>query len=253
MTEMSPRKRSNCMACDLRQVMVCADVTATELEDFHTWIDDLAIPPGGTVFGANSPANGVYCIRSGMVKLTRFSSSGTQRIVRIVKRGDVVGMEALFSEFFEHAAIAVGEVVACRIPIANFRRMVEANGTLQRRLFEKSQHALHEAETWLSELAGGTAHARERMARLLLRMREGSTNRIHRFNLEDIGGMLGITIETASRVLSDFNRQGLITKHTAGKEKRFYSADIAALEKIAKGDPAEQIAHMAHRTVRFGT
>ena len=227
--------RSNCGACDLREVMVCSDVTVDQLADFHTWIDDMTIPSGGVVFNTDAPADGVYCIRAGIVKLVKYSTSGAQRIVRIVKRGDVAGIEAVFSESFEHTAVAVGEVVACRIPVVNFRRMIEANPTLQRRLLEKSQQALREAETWLSELAGGTAQARERMARLLLRLREGSTNRIHRFNLEDIGAMLGITIETASRVLADFTRLGLLTKRSAGAAMRYYNADISGLEKIADG------------------
>jgi CRP/FNR family transcriptional regulator len=233
-----PKKqgRSNCNACNLRHVMVCSDVTVDELADFHTWIDDLTIPAGGVLFNMNEPADGVYCIRAGMVKLVKYSNTGAQRIVRIVKRSDVAGIEGIFSPAFEHTAVAVGEVVACRIPLANFRRMIESNPSLQHRLLEKSQQALREAETWLSELAGGSAQARERMARLLLRLRDGSTDRIHRFNLEDVGAMLGITIETASRVLADFTRQGLLTKRNAETSMRYYSADIQRLEKIAAGD-----------------
>lgn len=233
------RGRSNCGACDLREVMVCSDVTVDQLADFHTWIDDLTIPSGGIVFNAEAPTDGVYCIRAGIVKLVSYSNSGALRIVRIVKRGDVAGMEAVFADCFDHTAVAVGEVVACRIPVDNFRRMIEANPTLQRRLLEKSQQALREAEAWLSELAGGTAQARERLARLLLRLREGQTERIHRFTLEDIGAMLGITVETASRVLADFSRQGLLTKRSAGAGGRYYTADIAALERIAAGGDDE--------------
>lgn len=229
------RKRSNCMACGLRDIMICSDVRVEELADFHTWIDDLTVSSGNTLFSADTPVDGIYCIRSGMIKLIRFSSSGAQRIVRIVKRGDVAGLEAVFSQFHEHTAVAVGPVTACRIPLANFKRMIEANPSLQSRLLEKSQQALREAETWLSELAGGSAQARERMARLLLRVREGKSNRIYRFSLEDIGAMLGITIETASRILSDFTRQGVLTKHSSGNERRYFGADIAALEKIADG------------------
>lgn len=246
--EPKKRGRSNCGACELRDVMVCSDVTVDELDDFHTWIDDMAIPPNGVIFNSNTPADGVYCIRAGTVKLVKYSSNGAQRIVRIVKHSDVAGMEAVFSENFEHTAIAVGEVVACRIPMANFRRMIEANPTLQRRLLSKSQEALREAEVWLSELAGGAAQARERMARLLLRLRDGKTARIHRFSLEDIGSMLGITIETASRILADFTRTGVLTKRSAGTGMRYYNADIEALEKIAASEeaPAQPV-----RVVRF--
>lgn len=230
-----PKKkgRSNCGACDLRTVMVCSDVTVEELDDFHTWIDDLLIPAGGVMFNTNAPADGVYCIRSGTVKLVKYSSSGNQRIVRIAKRGDVVGIDAVFSEVYEHTAIAVGEAVVCRIPLPNFRRMIEHNPMLQHRLLEKSQEALREAEVWLSELAGGSAQARERMARLLLRLRDGATGRIHRFGLEDLGAMLGITVETASRILADFTRSGVLTKRSAGVGIRYYNALIPELERIA--------------------
>lgn len=235
-TEKPRKRRSNCIGCNLRQIMICADVSATELSDFHTWIDDLAPPPGETLFKANSPADGIYCIRAGIVKLVRLSKSGTPRIVRIAKHGDVIGLDAVFSESFEHTAIAVSEVRACKIPLMSLNRMLTTNVNLHRRLFERSQLALREAETWLSELAGGTAQARERMARLLLRMREGSTNRIFRFSLEDIGAMLGITVETASRILSDFSKQGILTKKQShASEIRYYSADIGQLEQISDG------------------
>lgn len=225
--------RSDCQSCDLRGVMVCSDVTVDQLADFHTWIDDFVVPPGAALFQAGAPADGIYCIRSGTVKLVKFSSTGNPRIVRIVKRWDVVGMESVFSQVFENTAVAVGEVTVCRIPVENFRRMVEQNPSLQRRLLAMSQQALREAETWLSELAGGSAAAKERMARLLLQLRDGNTDRIHRFSLEDIGAMLGISIETASRILAELTRQGVLTKRAGGPAPRYYQADIPALERIA--------------------
>lgn len=225
--------RSDCKSCDLRDVMLCSDVTVDQLADFHTWIDDFVVSPGGTLFQAGEPTDGIYCIRTGTVKLIKFSSTGAPRIVRIVKRWNVVGMESVFSPTFENTAVAVGEVAVCRIPLENFRNMVVQNPSLQRRLLEMSHQALREAETWLSELAGGSALAKERMARLLLQLRDGKTDRIHRFSLEDIGAMLGISIETASRILAEFTRQGTLTKREGGLVKRYYQADIPALERIA--------------------
>lgn len=235
-------RRSNCIACGLRGVMVCSDVSVEELVGFQTWIDDLTIRRGETIFQANTPASAVYCIRSGFVKLVDYSSAGGQRIVRIVKCGGVAGMEAVFSPSFEHTAVALEDVVACRIAAADFRRMVGANPLLQRRLHEYSHDALREAEAWLSELAGGNAQVHERIARLLLRLRDGQTNRIHRFSLEDVGAMLGITVETACRNLTELTRAGLLTKGGAGEATRYYKADIAGLEKIANGGEAEKAA-----------
>ena len=79
---------------------------------------------GATIFGMGAPTEAVYCIRGGAVKMVRFDPAGGERIVRVLKVGDVAGFESAFADQHDHAAIAVGEVRACRIPIAYFRRFV---------------------------------------------------------------------------------------------------------------------------------
>ena len=224
--------RSDCNACSLRGAMICAEVSVEQLGELHTCIEDLTIRPGQSIFQADAPSAAVFCICAGFVKLVKYSSH-SQRIVCIVQAGGVAGMEALFSPTFKHTAIAMGEVLACRMPAASFRHMVETNPSLQRRLFQYAHQAMLEAETWLSELAGGHAQTRERMARLLLRLRDGGTDRIHRFGLADIAEMLGTTVETVSRIHSEFIRVGLLTKSKSAAPNRCYSADIAGLERVA--------------------
>lgn len=233
----SRKARGNCIDCELRQTMVCSDVTAQELKFFHTWIDSFTAAPGDVLYQMDAPTDGLYCVRSGTVKLVKYSKSGVARIVRILKSGDVGGLEGMFSDKFAHTAVAVGEAKVCRIPLSNFRSMIQDNPALQRRLHEKSQAALEEVETWLSELAGGigAAPAKQRMARLLLYLRDGQSDRIHRFNIEDIGAMLGISMETTSRILSDLARQGLVEKCGTGKVDRHFRADIDGLERLAAG------------------
>ena len=57
-----------------------------------------------------------------------------------------------------------------------------------------------------------------------------------RFPGEDLAAILGITFETVSRVTSDFARRGILRKGQGESGKRYFRADIAALEKIAQGD-----------------
>ena len=224
--------RSNCFACALRQDMVCSDVTLDDLVDFHAGINDFDYSSGATLFGINTPTEAVYCIRAGAVKMVRFEPSGNERIVRVLKLGDVAGLESAFNEHYHSAAIAVGEVRACRIPITYFRRFVATHGSLQARLFEKSQAALQETEAWLAQLVGGTTPARTRIARLLLRLRIGDGERIHRFSVDDMAAIIGNTPETVSRAISEFVRLGLLVK-AGGGSSRYFRGDIAALEKVA--------------------
>lgn len=230
---------SDCMDCGLHEMMVCADIEAERVATFQSAVAPLTIRRGEMLFQADMPAARVYFIRSGFIKMVKYSSNGGQRIVRVIEGGGVAGMETLFSPTFENTAIAMGEVVACSIPAANFRRMIDDNPALQRRLLEHAHLALRQAETWLSELAGGNAKTRERMARLLLCLRDNGSNRIHRFSLEDIGAILGTCVETVCRMLTQFKREGLLTKDSAGFAENatmpFYYADIGRLEAVAAG------------------
>ncbi|MBI4986917.1 MAG: Crp/Fnr family transcriptional regulator [Rhodocyclales bacterium] len=214
--------------------MVCSDVTLDDLVDFHAGIDDFDYDHDATIFGMGEATEAVYCIRGGAVKMVRADPAVGGRIVRVLKKGDVAGLESAFAERYEHTAVAVGAVRACRIPIAYFRHFVAKHAGLQVRLFEKSQAALREAETWLAELVGGTIPARTRLARLLLRLRIGDGDRIHRFSVNDMATIIGTTPETVSRIVSEFVRQGLVVKGGNSIVSRHFRGDIAALEKISQ-------------------
>lgn len=216
--------------------MVCADVTLDELVAFHAGIEDLSYGNRTTIFDMGTPTNAVYCIRSGAVKMVRRDATGEERIVRVLKKGDVAGLESAFVDRHEYAAIAVGGVLACRIPIAHFRGFIAKHVALQATLLEKSQAALREAEAWLAELVGGTIPSRTRVARLLLRLREGDGDRIYRFSLEDMAAILGCTPETVSRAISELVRKGYLVKQGADISSRHFRGDIAALMALARGE-----------------
>lgn len=226
--------RSNCFDCTLRHEMVCSEVTLDELIDFHTGIEDFDYGHSAALFNMGTPTEGVYCIRHGTVKMVKHDPIGGQRIVRVLKKGDVAGIESAFGDQYEHTAIAVGEVRACRVPIEYFRNFVATHGNLQMRLLRTSQETLRETESWLSELTVGNLPARTRMARLLLRLRvTDDDDRIHRFGIEDMAAILGITQETVSRVISDFVREGILVKGGKSFATRYFRGDLPALAKIA--------------------
>jgi len=227
--------RSNCFDCTLRHEMVCSEVTLDELIDFHTGIEDFDYGHGAALFNMGAPTEGVYCIRHGAVKMVKYDQAGGQRIIRVLKKGDVAGIESAFGENYEHTAVAVGEVRACRVPIDYFRDFVSKHGNLQMRLLRTSQDTLRETETWLSELTAGNLPARTRMARLLLRLRVTEDgDRIHRFGVEDMAAILGIAAETVSRVVSDFVREGILVKGGKSFATRYFRGDLPALEMVAR-------------------
>jgi CRP/FNR family transcriptional regulator, anaerobic regulatory protein len=88
---------------------------------------------------------------------------------------------------------------------------------------------LSEADAWLTELSTGSA--RQRVARLLLRLvRDRETSECHLFGREDMGAMLGITTETASRTIAELRRQSLLSETSPN----LFLLDIPNLRRIAE-------------------
>ena len=147
--------------------------------------------------------------------------------------GDVAGMEGLLAGSYAHTAVTVGAVYACRTPIRAVQRVCLEQASFQWNLMQKWQAALRETEQWLVDMTSTGAAARVRMARLLLHLRDGDSNRIYNFSREDLGLMLGTTIETASRIIAAFLRERLLVRREPGS--RFYDGDIVRLEMVAHG------------------
>jgi CRP-like cAMP-binding protein len=57
-------------------------------------------------------------------------------------------------------------------------------------------------------------------------------NQCYLTNREEISNILGLTVETTSRTMAEFKRQGLIEEH----QRKSIRCDTAALEKIANAD-----------------
>ena len=173
----------------------------------------------------------MYTIRSGVVKLVQYLADGSQRIVRLVKTADVTGLEALVNDSYEHDAIVLQPTEVCCLPVATVKSLSKENPTLHVELLKRWQRALSEADAWLTELSTGSS--RERVARLLLRLVDSDTQtECMLFGREDIGAMLGITTETASRTIAEFKRKGLLTDRGGNR----YRVDVKKVEDLLATD-----------------
>lgn len=226
--------RSNCFACPQRQSMICSDVALESLLAHPTPIDNLVFEAGAALYTMAEPAKALHCIRHGAIKLVRFDAGGAQRIVRILKQNDIAGLESVFAPVHRHTAVAISEVHSCRISLTHLHQLIARHPGLARRLLEKSHEALQEADIWLSDLVSNAIPARVRLARLLLRLRDGE--RIHRLSLVDTGAILGLTPETVSRLLKELLGGGVLAKVGKGMASRYYQGDLAALALVAQGN-----------------
>ena len=224
---------SNCAVCSLRNDMVFAEISRYSVIGFHTQVTDYSLPRGMVLQAVGTPVTALYCIRKGVVKLIKYEDNGDQHIVRLLKKGDIATIEWVFADKSDHSAVAIGEVHACRIPIKFFHDFILRHADIQNSLLHKFRDALHEAELWLSQLAGGTIPVRVRIARILLRLCEGDNGDILHLPNDDLASILGVTEETVSRVISKFRQLGILMRDSGSPIGRYTRADVPALKIIA--------------------
>lgn len=227
-----------CRACDGKENAFFAGLAHPEVAALHVRIDNVCYAHGETIYALDAPASTLLVIRTGAVKLVRYTGhDATQRIVGVLKPGNVVGVDAMLAGTAQHHAVAVGEVRGCRIPLEVVTQLCMEHPGFQWNLMRQLQSSLRETEQWLLDLTCGSVPVRERMARLMLRLRDGDSERIYHFSLKDFKAMLCVTIETASRVMTEFSNLGLLVR-TGKHNEQFFTADIAALERISAGESA---------------
>ena len=201
--------QADCKQCSLRESVLFAGLRASDFEKLHQPINQLTLQPGQHLYHAGDNGDRLFTIRSGVLKLVQYLPDGAQRIVRLIRTSDVAGLESMVGKAYEHDAIVLQPTEICCLPVDTVRMLGKENPDLHVELLRRWQHALSEADAWLTELSTGPA--RERVARLLLRLvRDEEHPECTLFGREDLGAMLGITTETASRTIAEFKRQGLL-------------------------------------------
>ncbi len=216
---------ADCAQCAIRGSVLFAGLGLEDFARIHDPILQIALQPGETLYRAGETGQRLFTLRQGLIKLVRYLPDGTQRIVRLIRSTDVTGLEALVGKPYEHHAIALQPSELCCLPADTVDRLSRENPRLHRELLDRWQRALSEADNWLTELSTGPA--RQRVARLISRLlEEGEPPRCRLFGREDLGAMLGITTETASRTIADFRRRGILRE--AGPN--LFTVDLPALQ-----------------------
>jgi len=224
-----------CAACEVRRSALFGVLDESALDRVHTHIAAPEFAPDQRLYGRGDPASAVYTLRAGIVRFERVTEGGARRIVRLAGRGDLIGLEALIRLPFADDAIACTPVQVCRIPRALVDHLGETESGLLREVMRRWQRALEDAEAWVADLATGAARRRVLKLLALLDRHADPDGLLWLPRREDIGAMLDMTVEHASRVISQLRREGVI----ALQPQRAARVDRAALAGALRAQDAD--------------
>ncbi len=218
---------TECALCPARDIGLFSDLVGADRKRLHERLRHMHGPAGTTLFAAGEAGHDLFIIRAGLVKLMKYARDGSVRIVRLARPGDVVGLGQIIRKQHGHTARAMTAFDACRVPLDLVSHDLHRIEGLERKLFHQWQTAIEAADTFLTELSTGTAH--ERVARLLLYLLSTSDQPLcPAISREEMGELLGITTETASRVIAEFKRSGIISE-----SDELFHCEIERLEQAA--------------------
>lgn len=220
------------------RVPIFKQLDDSQLLDIMRVITPKKYPKDSIIFSPGHEANALNIIRKGVVRIYNLTPNGKEKLIRILKPGDFMGETALTGRArHQHFAVALSEVHICSIQRDDFQKVLLQYPEIALRVLAELTRRLEYAENQASEMAVESAETR--LARFLLEQAEiGAVKRQERFptdevHLEmkrkDIASHLGMTPETLSRKISEFESRGLIRQLNL---RNIVLLDKEALEKL---------------------
>ena len=218
----------NCAECGVRQGMICAGLSATDIHDLGLEIDEYHYQPKSTLFEIDEPGEYVYSVKKGLVKLVRYSGSGEERILRLVSKGSVIGIELLVGgQKYNESAVAVSDAYVCKLPVALIQSLENSFIGVVDQLTEQWQQHLLMSERTLLELSTGPVRKRIiRLIRLLIELQDNQMDELRMLTTEEVAAIIGSSVESASHVIAELKREKTMVRvapHTFKVDQQSFS------------------------------
>ena len=169
---------------------------------------------GRKLYSIGSPRDRIYALRAGFLKVLIPDAAGCH-IVRFLLPGDVAALDAFAGGKHVTEAVTLEDCEICVIPAERVDLLAACKGTVGKLELALLAAGLADADCHAAAVA--RLSASQRIARFLLDLSRRWGERGFsptRFRLpmgrREIGDHLGLTMETVSRVLSDFRERGII-------------------------------------------
>ena len=200
----------------LSKVNLFGQLSSAEMEALANLSRMERIAKRQTVYLPGDPAETVFVIKEGRVKISRLSPDGKEITLAILKEGELFGELSLVETGQrEEIAEALAETVLCVIKKEDFEGLLKQKAGLALSVTKLIGFRRRELESKLEELAFRDVPAR--LANLLIKLARdfgGQDQKGTRISLKlthrDIGNLVGASRETITLALNDFKRMGLI-------------------------------------------
>lgn len=239
--EIEPHTCSVAMRLEiLGKVPFFASLPPEELAGVNPLFREQGYEPGEFIYYAGDEAARLYVVASGKVKLVSHTLAGRDVLLDLLTPGEYFGSLATLGEAL-YADTAQAQTAVCALGIGAdaFRGILDSSPAVAVRVLDVMAGRLRDARERIRQLSVHSVERRLAYTLLKLAGKFGQPKEVGLLiqvplSRDDLAEMAGTTTETASRVLSQFQKDGLIDSGRGWVAV----TDQAGLEAIA----AEEIA-----------
>jgi CRP/FNR family transcriptional regulator len=203
-----------CDTCAVRDYAICSALEPAELAALESLGRRRTLEAGQSLIWEGDDSVLVANVIDGILKLSTGTEDGREQIVGVVYPADFIGRP--FGATTRHSVTALTDARVCVFARGDFDRFAGEHPALEHKLLQRTLTELDRTRGWMLLLARKSAA--EKIATFLLDMserlaRSGNAS-LERFDLpfsrQQVGDVLGLTIETVSRQMTKLKRDGVI-------------------------------------------
>lgn len=170
---------------------------------------DKVFEKGEMVYKAGDEGKKLYVIHKGKVKISRFTDSGKEQVIRILGPGEFMGELSLFSsEPMQDYGEVIEKATMCIIDGYKLNELISKYPSIAFKIMEELSKRLDKAETLIETINHYSVEKRVSEALLNLADEDGIIKL--KMSKKDLASNLGMSQETLSRKLSAFQELGII-------------------------------------------
>ena len=228
--------KAPCFSCPLRHLCLPAAVGDLALHDLDGGlIVQRRVRRGHVLYREGDRFQQLYAVRFGTFKLAAAVEPGRNQVSRIAVPGDLLGLDGIARGVCTGTATALEDSQVCSLSFATLRDLALRRAQWQESLCRVMAEEVVREHRHILVL--GSYRTDARLAAFLLEVsdrlyqRGYSRSEFHlRLSRAEIGSYLGLTLETISRTLSAFQKNGWI--HVRHRHVRILSRE--KLERVAR-------------------
>jgi CRP/FNR family transcriptional regulator len=212
----SGKQHIHCQNCSISELCLPFSLNDKELDSLDNIIDrKKPIHKGEQIFQDGDEMHALYAIRSGTFKTFTVNEQGEEQITGFHLAGDLLGFDAIAAAEHPSFAKALETSMVCEIPYNTLDSLSNTMPKLKKQILRMMSTEIRSDQEMLMLL--NRKNAEQRLATFISTLSaryqaRGLSSSEFRLTMtrSDIGNYIGLTVETISRLLNRFHKNGII-------------------------------------------